>query len=96
VIVNATLSLSLLLTVTTYYAKIISRIEKHEIDVPDELGYRASHYAAITGNNMCLAILLDAGANPNALDASMKSPIFYGEFIWLIEVVTVGIPLQIV
>jgi ankyrin repeat protein len=77
VIVSATLSLSLLLIVTTYYAKI----EKHEIDVPDELGYRASHYAAITGNNMCLAILLDAGANPNALDASMKSPIYYGEFL---------------
>ncbi len=33
---------------------------------------------------MCLAALLDAGANPNALDANLKSPIYYGEFIRLI------------
>jgi len=29
---------------------------------------------------LCLIRLLDAGANPNALDVHMKTPIDYGEF----------------
>jgi ankyrin repeat protein len=56
-------------------------LAENEVDVPDEQGYRASHYAAIKGYNLCLARLLDAGANPNALDVNMKSPVNYGEFL---------------
>lgn len=57
--------------------KIILGLPKNEIDVPDHAGYRASHYAAIKGYNLCLVRLLDAGANPNALDVHMKTPIDY-------------------
>jgi len=63
------------------YQQILSGLEGNEVDIPDQQGFRASHYATVLGNNMCLAALLDAGANPNALDPNMRTPVSYGKFL---------------
>uniref|UniRef100_A0A7S2K781 PH domain-containing protein n=1 Tax=Leptocylindrus danicus TaxID=163516 RepID=A0A7S2K781_9STRA len=45
------------------------------INKGDSSGYTALHYAAMYGNDECLTVLLDAGADPNALDIFNKTPL---------------------
>lgn len=46
----------------------------------DASGYTALHYAAMYGNDECLTVLLDAGADPNALDIFNRTPMHRGKY----------------
>mmetsp|Transcript_38466 Transcript_38466/g.56651 ORF Transcript_38466/g.56651 Transcript_38466/m.56651 type:complete len:180 (-) Transcript_38466:78-617(-) len=57
--------------------KIMLVATRKSIDMLDSSGYTALHYAAMKGHNVCIVMLLDAGADPNATDRDMRTPIYY-------------------
>lgn len=52
-------------------------IGKVSVDVQDEYGSTALHYAAQKGNDQCARLLLSAGFNPRLKNKERKSPTDY-------------------
>lgn len=50
------------------------------VDIADPTGYTAAHYAAMSGNDACLAVLLNNDADPNQRDVNLMSPVDYGKY----------------
>jgi ankyrin repeat protein len=71
----------LLISTHSLQIKYVSS-SKDLVNDTDDFGHTAAFYALQQGHNVCLSVLLNAGADPNGIidsSANKRSPASYGE-----------------